>query len=108
MFFFILLFVFITLVQRKKDLLGYTEPLGILHQNLDLVSFQQISVHTGVVAVPLFGLLHHEVQLDGRVDAPVIDVFLQQNCHHGIHAIPVGHSPVAAVAIKEEQVAQLR
>jgi hypothetical protein len=64
------------LLQRKRDLIGYTETLGILHENLDLMPFEQVAVHAGVVAVSLFGLLHHEMQLNGRVGASVVDIVL--------------------------------
>ena len=85
--------------------MGYTEALGILQEYLDVLPFEQVAVHAGVVAVPLGGLLHPKVQLDGRVLVLPIDVVLQQDGHDGIHAIPVGGSPAGAVAVEEEQMA---
>ena len=46
---------------RKGDLFGYTETLGILHEYLDLVPFEKVAVHVGVVIIPLVRLLHQEV-----------------------------------------------
>ena len=68
--------------------------------------FEQVAVHAGIVAVPLIGLFHEEVQLNGRVGVLPVDVVLQQYGHYCIDAIPVGLSAIAAVTIQKEQVAQ--
>lgn len=95
-------------LQRNGDLSGYTEPLGILQQQLDLVPLEQVAVHAGVVVVAPGVLLHEQVQPDGCVAFAPVDVVLEQNRHHGIDTIPVGLSAALAVAAEEEQVAQLR
>lgn len=82
--------------------------LGILQQQLDLVSLEQVAVHAGVVVVSPGALLHEQVQLDGRVAFVPVDVVFKQDHHHGIDTIPVGLSAVVAVAAEEEQVPQLR
>ena len=95
------------MVQRWGDLLGYTEALGILQEHPDLVPFEQVAVHAGVVAVPLVGLFHPKVQLNGCILILSVDVVLQQDGHHGIDTIQVGLAPITAVAVQKEQVAQL-
>ena len=63
-------------MQRKGDLFGYTETLGILHEYADLMPFEQVAVHAGIVAVPLIGLFHEEVQLNGRILILSVDMAL--------------------------------
>ena len=95
------------MVQRWGDLFAYTEALGILQEYPDLMPFEQVAVHAGIVAVPLVGLFHEEVELNGRVLVLPVDMVLQQGGHYCIDTIPVGLSAIAAVAVQEEEVAQL-
>ena len=69
--------------------------------------FEQVAVHAGIVAVPLIGLFHEEVELNGRILLLPVDMVLQQGGHYCIDTIPVGLSAIAAVAVQEEEVAQL-
>ena len=85
----------------------YTEVLGILQEDSHFFAFQQVAVHAGVVAVSSGGLLHTQVQFYGCVAVLAVDAMFQQGEHHGIHTVPVGLSAGGAVAVQEEEVAQL-